>query len=170
MLSQFSVWRTQMRTILVVSLYSWNLQSSRGDRQYVDNLKRAIFQIVMEWYEKNYGPPREHNSGGEKGVICCCSVAKLRLTLCDLMDCSIQSFPVLHYLQESAQIHVHSVGDPIHHLVLCCPFLLLPSIFPSIMIFSNKSALHIRWPKYWSFSFSISPSNEYPGLISFRTY
>ena len=58
---------------------------------------------------------------------------------------------------------------PSNHLILCRPLLLLPSIFPSIRVFSNESALHIRWPKYWSFSFNISPSNEYPGLISFRT-
>ena len=57
---------------------------------------------------------------------------------------------------------------PSSHLILCCPLLLLPPIPPSIMVFSNESALHIRWPKYWSFSFSISPSNEYSGLISFR--
>ena len=57
---------------------------------------------------------------------------------------------------------------PSNHLILCHPLLLLPSIFPSIRVFSNESALHIRWPKYWSFSFSISPSNEHPGLISFR--
>ena len=57
---------------------------------------------------------------------------------------------------------------PSSHLVLCSPLLLLPSIFPSIMVFSNESVLHFRWPKYWSFSFSISPSNEYSGLISFR--
>ena len=55
-----------------------------------------------------------------------------------------------------------------NHLILCCPLLLLPSIFPSIRVFSNESALRIRWPRYWSFSFSISPSNEYSGLISFR--
>ena len=57
---------------------------------------------------------------------------------------------------------------PSNHLILCCPLLLLPSIFPSISVFSNESALHMRWPKYWSFSFNISPSNEYSGLISFR--
>ena len=57
---------------------------------------------------------------------------------------------------------------PSNHLILCCPLLLRPSIFPSIRVFSNESVLHIRWPKYWSFSFSIDPSNEYPGLISFR--
>ena len=57
---------------------------------------------------------------------------------------------------------------PSNHLILCCPLLLLPSIFPSIRVFSSESALHIRWPKYWSFSFNISPSKEHPGLISFR--
>ena len=57
---------------------------------------------------------------------------------------------------------------PSNHLILCCPLLLLPSIFPSIRVFSNESALHVRWPKYWSFTFNISPSNEHPGLISFR--
>ena len=60
------------------------------------------------------------------------------------------------------------LGMPSNHLILCHPLLLLPSIFPSIRVFSNESALHIRWPKYWNFSFSISPSNEYTGLISFR--
>ena len=58
---------------------------------------------------------------------------------------------------------------PPNHLILCCPLLLLSSIFPSITVFSNESVLPIRWPKYWNFSFSISPSNEYSGLISFRT-
>ena len=57
---------------------------------------------------------------------------------------------------------------PSNHLILCCPLLLLPSIFPSIKVFSNESVLHIRWPKYWSFNFNISPSNEHPGLISLR--
>ena len=57
---------------------------------------------------------------------------------------------------------------PSNHLILCCPLLLLSSLFPSIRVFSNELALHIRWPKYWSFSFNISPSNEHPGLISFR--
>ena len=64
--------------------------------------------------------------------------------------------------------HVHQVSDAINHLILCHPLLLLPSIFPSIRVFSTESVLHIRSPKYWSFSFSISPSNEYSGLTSFR--
>ena len=60
------------------------------------------------------------------------------------------------------------LGMPSNHLILCPPFLLLPSIFPQIRVFSNESALHIRWPKYWSFCFNVSPSNEHPGLISYR--
>ena len=71
----------------------------------------------------------------------------------------------------SMSIHVHPCPwMPCNHLILCCPLLLLPSIFPNIRIFSNESALPIRWPKYWSFSFNISPSNEHPGLISFKMY
>ena len=139
-------------------------------------------------------------------------------SLCDPIDCSMPSFPVLHHLLEFAQIHVHWVGDaicmqflfssvqslshiwlfdipwtaacqaslstpksqslpklmsvelvmPSNHLILCHPLLLLPSIFPRIRVFSNESVLHIRCPKYWSFSFSISPSSEHSGLISFR--
>ena len=83
------------------------------------------------------------------------------------MDCTMAGFPVLRFLPEFAQTHAHSVGDAIQpsHPYL---FLLLPSIFPRIRVFSNELALHIRWPKYWSFSFNISPSNEYSGLISFR--
>ena len=83
------------------------------------------------------------------------------------MDCSRPGFPVHHQLPDLAQTHVHQVCDAIQHLILCSP-LLLPSVFPSIRVFSNDSVLCIRWPKYWSFSFSISPSNEYLGLISFR--
>ena len=84
------------------------------------------------------------------------------------MDCSTLGLPVHHQLLELAQTHVHRVCDAIQHIILCCPLLLLPSVFPSIRVFSNESVLCIRGPKYWSFSFSISPSNEYSGLISFR--
>ena len=86
---------------------------------------------------------------------------------CNPMDCSTPGFPVLHGLPEFAQIHVHQVGDAIQPSH-CFPLLLLPSIFPSNRDFSNESALCTRWPKYWSFRFSFSPSNEYSGLISFR--
>ena len=76
-------------------------------------------------------------------------------------------FPVHHQLTQLAQTHVIELVTPSNHLILCHHLLCLPSIFPSIRVFSNKLALHIRWPKYWSFSFSTSPSNEYSGLISF---
>ena len=100
-------------------------------------------------------------------MFCCFSVAQLCPTLSDSMDCSTPGFTVLHHSPELAQIHVHWVGAiwPSHSLL---PLLLLPSIFPSIGIFLNESVLCIRWPQYWSFSFSISPSNEYSGLIYFR--
>ena len=84
------------------------------------------------------------------------------------MDCSMPSLPVHHQLPESTQTHVHRVGDAISHLTLCRPLLLLPPIPPSNRVFFNESTLHMRWPKFWSFRFSISPSNEHPGLISCR--
>ena len=87
---------------------------------------------------------------------------------CNPMDCSMPGFPIYHQLLELAQTPVHWVGDAIHYLILCHPLLLLPSVLPSIRVFSNESVLRIRWPKYWSFSFSICPSNEYSGLIFFR--
>ena len=97
---------------------------------------------------------------------CCHSVTKLCPTLCDPIDCTMpgssvhRSFPELLKFIESVMLS--------NYLIPCRPLLLLPSIFPSIRVFSKKSALHIRWSKYCSFSFSISPSNEYSGLISFR--
>ena len=96
------------------------------------------------------------------------SVTQSCPTVCNPMNCSMPGLPVQHQLPESTQTHVHWVDDASNHLILCHPLLLLPSIFSSIRVFSNESALYIRWPKYWSFSFSISPSNEHPGLISFR--
>ena len=96
------------------------------------------------------------------------SVAQSCPTLCDPMDCNTPGFPVHHQLLELAQTHVIESVMPSNHLILCHPLLLPPSIFPSIRVFSNESVLHIRWQKYWSFSFSLSPSNEYSGLISFR--
>ena len=96
------------------------------------------------------------------------SVTQSCPTLCDPMNHSTSGLPVHHQLPEFTQTHVHWVGDAILPSHPLSSFLLLPSIFPSIMIFSNESVLCIRWPKYWDFSFSISPSNEYSGLISFR--
>ena len=96
------------------------------------------------------------------------SAAHLCPTFCNPMDWSTPGLPVHHQLQELAQTHVHQVGGAIQSSHSLCPLFLLPSVFPRIRVFSNESVLHIRWPKYWSFSFSISPSNEYSGLISFR--
>ena len=76
--------------------------------------------------------------------------------------------PVHHQLAEFTQTHVHESVMPFNHRILCCPLLLLPPIPPNIRVFSNKSTLCMKWPKYWSFSFSISPSKEISGLISFR--
>ena len=84
------------------------------------------------------------------------------------MDFSTPGFPVLRHLLEFTQTHSIELVMPSNHLILCHPLLLLPSIFPSIRVFSNESALRIRWPKYWSFNCNISPCNEHPGLISFR--
>ena len=96
------------------------------------------------------------------------SVTQSRPTLWDPMNRSTPGLPVHHQLPEFTQTHVHRVGDVIQHLILCRPLLLLPSIPPSIRVFSSESTHRMRWPKYWSFSFSIIPSKEIPGLISFR--
>ena len=97
------------------------------------------------------------------------SVAQSCSTLCDPMNCSTPGFPVHHQLPEFTQSHVHRVGDaiqPSHPLSSPSPPAPIP---PSIRVFSSESTLHMRWPKYWSFSFSISPSNEHPGLISLQS-
>ena len=96
------------------------------------------------------------------------SVAQSCPTLCDPMNCSMPSLPVHHQLPEFTETHVIKSVMPSSHLILCRPLLLLPPIPPSIRVFSNESTLRMRWPKYWSFSFSIIPSKEIPGLISFR--
>ena len=103
-------------------------------------------------------------------VCVCVLVTQSCPTLCDPMNCSTPGLPVHHQLPEFTQTHVHHVHPvmPSSHLILCRPLLLLPPIPPSIRVFSNESTICTRWPKYWSFSFSIIPSKEIPGLISFR--
>ena len=97
---------------------------------------------------------------------CCCSVAQSRLTLCDPMDLQLTRLPCLSPAPSLFKLMSTESVMPSNHLILCCPLLLLPSVFPRIRVFSNELALHIRWPKYWSFS--ISPSHEYSELISLR--
>ena len=96
------------------------------------------------------------------------SVAQPCPTLCDPMNRSTPGLPVHHQLPESLKLMSIESVMPSSPLILCCPLLLLPLVPPSIRVFSNESTLHMRWPKFWSFSFSISPSSEHPGLISFR--
>ena len=96
------------------------------------------------------------------------SVTQSSLTLCDPMDCSTPGFPVCHQQRSLFKLMYIKLMRPSNHLIVCHPLLLLPSIPPSIRVFSNESVLLIRWPKYWSFSVSVHPSNEYSGLIYFR--
>ena len=128
--------------------------------------------------ERKQGPSFQKD--GERCLRYCCklfsrdfssvqfnSVAQSCPTLCNPMNSSTPGLPVHNQLPEFTQTHVPRVSVPSSHLILCHPLLLLPPVLPSIRVFSNDSTLHMRWPKYWSFSFGISPSNEYPGLISF---
>ena len=116
----------------------------------------AVAHMVLSW------PFQAINSAQFSSVVHSCP------TLCDPMNCSMPGLPVHHQLPEFAQTHVHRSVMPSSHLILCHPLLLLTPIPPSIRVFSNESTLLMRWPKYWSFSFSTSPSNEHPRLISFR--
>ena len=126
-----------------------------------DSMGRLILEQLLS-------QPRGGSSSKSQSIPSRTRVQSLSPCLCNPMDCSTPGLPVPHRLLDPAQTHVHWVVMPSNHLILCRPLLLLPSIFPSIRVFSTELALRIRWPKYWSFSFSISPSNEYPGLISFR--
>ena len=105
----------------------------------------------------------------QKGEERCYSVAKSCPTLCDPMDCMGACQASLAFIVSWSLLKLMSIDSvmPSNHLILCCHLLLSSSIFPHIRVSSNESALHIRWPKYWSFKFSISPSNEYSGLKSF---
>ena len=126
------------------------------------------------------GSGREVQEGGDIGVpvadscwclaetnIIVCSVAQSCPTLCDPMDCSMHASLSITISQSLLKLMSIESMMPSNHLLLCHPFLLLPSIFPIIRVFSNESAPCIRWPRYWSCSFSISPSSEYSGLVSF---
>ena len=107
-------------------------------------------------------------SSHSKTSCCSCSVVKSRPTLCNPTDCSTPGFPVLHYLQEFAQTHVHRVSDAIQPSYPLSPPSLPAFNLSQIKVLYSESALCIKWPKYWSFSFSMSPFNEHSGLIFLR--
>ena len=122
-------------------------------------------KLDFSFHFQNYGPNVEKMPDS---LVQFSSVARLCPTPCKLMDYSMPGFSVHHQLLDLTQLMSIESVMPSNHVILCHPLLLLPSIFPRIRVFSNEPVLHIRWPKDWSFSFSISPSNEHSGLISFR--
>ena len=125
----------------------------------------GLFKSKMWWYLLIALHNTSHRSGLKK---CCCSATQLYLTLCDPWTTGHQASLSFTISLSLRRLMFTESVMPSNHLVLCHPLLLLPSVSPSIRVFSNKLALYIRWPKYWSFSFSISPTNKYSGLISFR--
>ena len=146
--------------------YWSTLENTKEPIQYCEIVireKESNIDLLSYLNHTSRLPNRDEGSYSLQSVS---SVTQSCPTLCNPMDCSTPGFPVHHQLLELAQTHVHWVSDAINHLILCRPLFLLPSIFPSIRVFSNESALRIRWPKYWHFS--ISPSSEYSGLISFK--
>ena len=143
--------------ILQARILEWvAMPSSRGSSQPREDQTRvscvSFIGIQVLCHQHHPGSPIVNNQFR--------SVARSCPTLCSPMDCSIPGFPVHHQLLELAQTHVHQLVMPSNHPILC-PILLLPSVLPSIRVFSNDLVLHIRWPKYSSFSFSISPSNDF---------
>ena len=126
----------------------------------------GVFTVKTRWLGvlptgSTWGNCKHQGAAPNASCRCCCSVAQSCPTHCNPMDCSTPGFPVLQSKLSFIELMI-----PSNHLILCRPLLLLPSIFASIRVFSNEPVLCIRWPKYWHFS--ISPSNEYSGLISFR--
>ena len=154
--------RNQVSLGLSWCLCSWS-QNASSERKWHDG--RTTVLLV----HKLAPVPKRHREAEERSLSrLVSSVTQSCPTLCKPMNCSTPGLPVHQQFPEFTQTHVHWVGMPSNHLILCCPLLLLPSIFPSIRVFSNESVLHIKRPKYWSFSFNISPSNGYSGLISLR--
>ena len=152
---------TSMQVVHQVSEVPWGWVVYTPDWSY----PRCLWQ--GGYSGENTLPVFRELSETPEGLTCkFSSVAQSCPTLCDPMDSSTPGFPVLHHLWEPAQTPKSVM--PSNHLILCHPLLLLPSIFPTIGVFSSELVLHIRWPKYWNFSFSTSPSNEYSRLISFR--
>ena len=138
-----------------------------NNRRSLNNVNSGTSLVAKPLYLQCRGPSL-NLSMRTRFHRCYHSVAQSCLTLCDPMTAACQaSLSITNSWSLLKRMSIKLVM-PSNHLILCHPLLLLPSIFPNIRVFSNESALRIRWPKYWSFSFNISPSNEYSGLISFR--
>ena len=147
--------------------WSFALSKRYTHLAFIQMTKRGTLPTSKYEPRKTKTPSNNRNREAQFSSVQFSSVAQLCLTLCDPMNCTTPGIPVHHQLPEFTQTQVHRVGDAIQPShPLSSPF--LPPIPPSIRVFSNESTLRIRWPKYWSFSFSIIPSKEHPGLISFR--
>ena len=156
-------------------LRAGEMQSSSNSRLTSEPLSLVLGKSVEQKEQKGQLEIVKENKMQDKNgnfknysMVQFSSVAHLCPTLCDPMNPSTPGLPVLHQLSEFTQTHVHQSVMPSSHLILCRPLFFLTPIPPSIRVFSNESTLCMRWPKYWSFSFSIRPSIEHPGLISFR--
>ena len=146
--------------VVMYGCESWTIKKAEHQRIDAFELWRWRRLLRVSWTARRSNQSILKESESE--------VAQSCPTLCDPMDYSTPGFPVHHQLLSFLKLKSIELVMPSSHLILCRPLLLPPSIFPSIRVFSNEPVLLIRWPKYWSFSFSISPSNEYSGLISFR--
>ena len=153
--------KSNMKTCITIC----KLNSQQEFAVWPRKLKQGLCINPEGWYGKGDG--REVQKGGDICISQFSSVAQACPTLCDPMNLRTPGLPVHHQLPEYTKLMSIELVMPSNHLILCRP-LLLPSIFPSIRVFSSESVLCSRWQKYWSFSFSISPSNEYSGLISSR--
>ena len=156
-------------------LWAGEMQSSSNSRLTSEPLSLVLGKSVEQKEQKGQLEIVKENKMQDKNgnfkkysMVQFSSVAQLCPTLCDPMNPSTPGLPVHYQLLEFTQTHVHQSVMPSSHLILCRPLFFLPPSPPSIRVFSNESTLLMRWPKYWSFSFSISPSKEIPGLISFR--
>ena len=136
--------------------------------KYTTNTTFIVLSTLLMYLPPALTPPTVIPHLPEFQNIQFSSVSQSCLTLCNPMDCSMPRVPVHHQLPSLPKLMSTESVMPSNYLILCCSLLLPPSIFPTIRVFSNESVLHITWTNYWSFSFSISPCNEYSGRISFR--
>ena len=161
-------WRADKGHLL---LWQWTRESNHHEVQSILHLKGLLSRKTLSEWQSTGGKgssPKAPLAFLSQPKDYCCSVTKSCPVLCNPMNCSMPGFSVLLYHPTFAQTHIQWVGDAIQPSHSLLPLLLLLSIFPSIRTFSSELAVCIRWPKNWSLSLSISPSNEYSGLISFR--